>query len=106
MRVQRWAVQWVGGGTRRLIGAPALPQLTAADFGGAVPARVSYVVVLEISAEGFIVPGSLILRQSSGYTAADAKVRTAVSTWRFETAPGSSPAAAIATLHIERKDVR
>ena len=100
------SIEWVGSGSRRPVGALALPRLTAADFGGAVPARVSYLIVFEVNAEGLVVPGSLILRQSSGYTLADPKVRATVSTWRFDPAPGAPRVTAIATLHISRDEIR
>ncbi|MFW6288989.1 MAG: hypothetical protein ACOC2Q_04340, partial [Spirochaetota bacterium] len=100
------AIEWVGSGGRRPVGGLALPTLTAEDFGGQVPARISYLIVFEVNADGLVVPGSLILRQSSGYTRADQKVRASVSTWRFEAAPGAPPITAIATLHITRDEIR
>jgi outer membrane biosynthesis protein TonB len=99
-------IEWVGGGSRRPVGELALPNLSATDFGGQVPARVSYLIVFEVNEDGLVVPGSLILRQSSGYTLADQKVRRAVSTWRFDPAPGTPPVTAIATLHISRDRIR
>lgn len=98
------AIEWVGSGSRRPI-VVTQPDLRASDFGGTVPARVSYLVVFEVDEDGLVVPGSLILRQSSGYTLADQKVRRAVSTWRFDPAPGSAPVTAIATLHIARDEI-
>ncbi|MFW5883921.1 MAG: hypothetical protein ACOCVW_00440, partial [bacterium] len=101
------AIEWVGSGSRRPIGELTRPELAASDFGGTVPARLSYLVVFEVDEDGHVVPGSLILRQSSGYTLADQKVRRAVSTWRFDpAAPGTSPVTAIATLHIARDEIR
>jgi outer membrane biosynthesis protein TonB len=100
------SIEWVGSGSRRPVGRLSLPGLSAADFGGQVPARVSYLIVFEVNAEGLVVPGSLILRQSSGYTLADQKVRAAVSTWRFDPAPGAPSVTAIATLHISRDEIR
>lgn len=100
------AIEWLGSGSRRPVGELTRPALTASDFGGTVPARVSYLVVFEVDEDGLVVPGSLILRQSSGYTLADQKVRRAVSTWRFDPAPGTPPVTAIATLHIARDEIR
>lgn len=100
------AIEWVGSGSRRPVGELTRPDLTASDFGGTVPARVSYLIVFEVDEDGLVVPGSLILRQSSGYTLADQKVRRAVSTWRFDQAPGTRPVTAIATLHIARDEIR
>lgn len=101
------AIEWLGSGSRRPVGELTRPALTASDFGGTVPARVSYLVVFEVDEDGLVVPGSLILRQSSGYTLADQKVRRAVSTWRFDpAAPGTPPVTAIATLHIARDEIR
>ena len=99
------AIEWVGSGSRQPAGELTEPELTASDFGGTVPARVSYLVVFEVDEDGLVVPGSLILRQSSGYTLADQKVRRAISTWRFDPAPGTSPVTAIATLHIARDEI-
>ncbi|MFW5684525.1 MAG: hypothetical protein ACOC1I_06715, partial [Spirochaetota bacterium] len=100
------SIEWVGSGTRRPVGQLVLPRLTASDFGGQVPARISFLVVFEVNEDGLVVPGSLILRQSSGYTLADQKVRRAVSSWRFDPAPGTRPVTAIATLHIARDQIR
>ena len=100
------SIEWVGSGSRRPVGELALPALTASDFGGQVPARISYLIVFDVNENGLVVPGSLILRQSSGYTLADQKVRRAVSTWRFDRAPGAPPVTAIATLHIARDQIR
>jgi len=99
------AIEWVGSGSRQPVDELTEPKLTASDFGGTVPARVSYLVVFEVDENGLVVPGSLILRQSSGYTLADQKVRRAISTWRFDPAPGTSPVTAIATLHIARDEI-
>ena len=99
-------IDWLGQGGRPLLPGYAMPALTAADFYGSVPARVSYLFSIDVNAEGFVVPGSLILRQSSGYTLADDKVRRAVSSWRFETVQGSGIVTGIATLHIERGTIR
>ncbi len=100
------AIEWVGSGGRRPRGQLVLPTLTASDFGGQVPARISYLIVFEVNAAGQIVPGSLILRQSSGYTLADQKVRASISSWGFDPAPGAPPVTAIATLHITRDEIR
>lgn len=100
------SIDWGEAGSRSPIGTLTLPLLTASDFGGRVPARVSYLIIFDVNAQGQVVPGSLILRQSSGYTLADQKVRAALSTWRFEPAPGTPPVTAIATLHISRDAVR
>ena len=94
--------EWLGGGTRTVLGELGMPDLTSADFGGLVPGQFTYILVFDVNADGLVVPGSLIFRQSSGYTAADQKVRRAVATWRFESAPGSAPVTAICTLEIER----
>jgi outer membrane biosynthesis protein TonB len=99
-------IEWVGGGTRTFLGTQAMPSLTSDDFGGLVPARITYIMVFDVNADGLVVPGSLIFRQSSGYTAADQKVRRAVSSWRFDPAPGSPPVTAICTLVFERDDIR
>ena len=99
-------LEWVGGGSRSPVGMLALPEISAADLGGLVPARITYIIVFDVNSDGLVVPGSLILRQNSGYTAADQKVRRAVSSWRFEPAPGSQPVIAICTLILERDDLR
>ena len=99
-------IEWVGTGGRQPRGVLGLPQLTAADFGGQVPARITYLIVFEVDASGLVQPGSLILRQSSGYTGADLKVRQAVSRWAFDAAPGAPSVTAIATLHIARDEIR
>ena len=99
-------LEWVGGGTRRPIGTLAMPDLASGDFGGLVPARVSWVIVFDVDADGLVVPGSLILRNSSGYTSADQKVRRALASWQFELAPGSQPVTVICTLILERDDLR
>ena len=98
-------IDWIGAGSRQPREL-ALPQLTASDFGGNVPARISYLIVFEVNADGLVVPGSLILRQTSGYTLADQKVRRAISGWRFDPAPGAPQVTAIATLHIGRDEIR
>lgn len=97
-------IQWFGGERAALSAEP--PDLTAADFGGQVPAVVNYVVVFEVDASGRVVPGSLILTRSSGYTAADQKVRRAVQGWRFQSATGSPNVTAIATLQILRGEIQ
>lgn len=98
-------LEWVGGGSRRPVGALALPEFGADDLGGLVDARITYIIVFDVNWKGHVVPGSLILRQSSGYTAADQKVHRAVNTWHFEPAPpGSPPVTAICTLILERDD--
>ena len=99
------AIDWVGSGGRQPVGKLALPELTADDFEGQVPGRIAYLIVFEVNAEGLVMPG-LILRQSSGYTRADQKVRATVSSWRFDPAPGAPPVTAIATLHITRDEIR
>ena len=95
-------MEWIGTRSRRPVGVLSLPTFASSDFGGLVPARVSYVVVFDVSADGLVVPGSIILRQSSGYTSADRKVVNAVASWRFEPVPGSRPVTAICTLVLER----
>ncbi|MFW5783960.1 MAG: hypothetical protein ACOC2Y_04545 [Spirochaetota bacterium] len=100
------SIEWVGSGSRRPVGDLTLPELTASDFDGQVPARASFLIVFEVNADGLVVPGSLILRQSSGYTVVDQKIRRAVSSWRFDRAPGSPPVTAITTLHITRDQIR
>ncbi|MCK4513798.1 MAG: hypothetical protein KAU31_01000 [Spirochaetaceae bacterium] len=100
------SLDWVGGGSRGAVGELALPEIGSADLGGLVPARVVYIIVFDVYSAGRVVPGSLILRQNSGYTAADQKVRRAVSSWRFEPAPGSQPVIAICTLILERDNLR
>jgi len=99
------ALEWVGAGPRAAIGELTLPQLNASDFRGEVPARVDYIVVFDVNDAGVVVPGSLILRQSSGYTQADQKVRRAVLSWRFDPAPGTPSVTAIATLQITRDEI-
>jgi hypothetical protein len=100
------AIEWVGSGPRGVVSELTLPRLTASDFGGTVPARVNYIIVFDVNDAGVVVPGSLILRQSSGYTQADQKVRRAVSSWRFDPAPGTPNVTAIATLQISRDEIR
>ncbi len=98
-------VQWVGGDGRSLIGNAARPQVSASDFGGSVPERVHYIIVFQVDETGLIVPGSLILRQSSGYPRVDSNVRAAVQSWRFEAAPGAPTTTAIAQLVIARDEM-
>ncbi len=100
------AIEWVGAGPRAAIGELRLPRLTASDFGGQVPARVDYIIIFDVNDAGVVVPGSLILRQSSGYTLADQKVRRAVQSWRFDPAPGTPNVTAIAALQISRDEIR
>jgi len=100
------SLDWVGGGSRSAVGRLALPQIDSEDLGGLVPPRLTYVIVFDVNADGVVVPGSLILRNSSGYTAADQIVRRVVSSWHFEPAPGSQPVTAICTLILERDDLR
>lgn len=97
-------IEWFGGERAALSAEP--PELAADDFGGQVPAVVNYMVVFEVDAAGRVVPGSLILTRSSGYTAADQKVRRAVQGWRFQPAPGSPNVTAIATLQILRGEIQ
>ncbi|TVQ17703.1 MAG: hypothetical protein EA382_18520 [Spirochaetaceae bacterium] len=99
------AIDWIGTGSRTVLQSP-LPQIVAQDLGGQVPAWIDYIVVFDVDAAGTVVPGSLIFRQNSGYTAADQKVRQAIQRWQFEAAPGSPRVTAIATLRITRDRIR
>lgn len=94
-------LDWVGSG-RRLVGQAVLPQLTADDFGGRVPASLTFVIVFDVNSAGNIAPNSLFFRQGSGYTAADLKVAGAIRQWRFEPASGAPNATAILTLRLQR----
>jgi outer membrane biosynthesis protein TonB len=98
-------IEWFGDGERELTSF-TLPRLSASDFGGQVPAVVNYIIVFEVNSAGSVIPGSLILRQSSGYTLADQKVRQTVGTWLFEPADGSGIVTAIATLQIARDEIQ
>ncbi len=100
------SLNWVGGGSRRAVGELALPDIGSDDLRGLVPRRLTYIIVFDVNSNGVVVPASLILRQSSGYTAADQKVRNAVTRWHFEPAPGSQPVTAIFTFVLERDDLR
>ena len=99
------AIDWIGSGSRTVLQSP-LPQIVAQDLGGQVPAWIDYIVVFDVDSAGTVVPGSLIFRQNSGYTAADQKVREAIQRWQFEQAPGSPRVTAIATLRITRDRIR
>jgi TonB family protein len=99
------AIEWFGSGPRTVTDYSE-PRLTAADFGGQVPARVNYIVIFDVDAAGRVVPGTLIVRQSSGYTQADQKVRQAILGWRFEPSPSAPTVTAIATLQITRDEIR
>ncbi len=98
-------IEWIGSGGRQAVSTD-LPPLTGEDFGGQVPARVNYIIVFEVDSAGAVVPGSLILRQSSGYTLADQKIRSAVLRWRFEPAGNAPTVTAIASLQITRDEIR
>jgi hypothetical protein len=97
---------WLGESGRHLMADASRPALVADDFGGRVPADIGYVIVFEVDDHGIVIPGSLIFRNSSGYTRADEKVRQTVLTWRFNQSLGSPRVAAIVRLNIERADVR
>ncbi len=98
-------ITWVGDG-RGLVHEPVLPGLTAAHFGGRVPAQVTYIIVFDVDATGLVLPTSLLFRQSSGYTAADREVAAAVRQWQFEPARGAPMATAILTLRLQRGDLQ
>ena len=83
-------LDWVGDAVRGVLGELSIPQLTADDFGGLVQARTRVIVVIDVEENGLVVPGSLIWRQSSGYTAVDLKIEAAIRTWRFQPDPGST----------------
>ena len=100
------AIEWVGTGGRRPLRPLEPPELTAADFGGQVPARISYLFAFKVNDQGLVIPGSLILRQSSGYTLADQKVRMAISSWMFDPSPGAEAVTAIGWFHIERAEIQ
>lgn len=97
-------VFWSGAG-RGLVSEQFMPDLTAADFGGAVPAQISFEFSFDVDANGNILPGSLIVLKSTGYTAVDQKLRQAISRWRFERAPAASLVTAVSQLTIARDGI-
>jgi len=99
------SLDWLGGGARRPRGTLRLPEYTGADFGPEGFSRIQYVIVFDVNADGRVVPGSLILRQSSGYTLADQRMLEAVSAWAFDLAPLAPNVTAICTVIIERDDL-
>lgn len=98
-------IDWFGGGSRRPRDTLFLPDYSSEDFGSQGIARIEYVIVFDVDANGLVVPGSLILRQSSGYTRADELMRSAVSRWSFEPVPGAQVVTAICTIILERDDL-
>ncbi len=85
--------------------AGRLPDLTAADFGGRVPAETLFVVIFEVDEGGRVVPGSIILQRRSVHTAANEKIRRAIASWRFQAKPGAQAESAVFTLVVRREDL-
>jgi hypothetical protein len=83
------------------------PTLEAVDFDDDIPAEATVRLGFRVDGNGLVVPGTLYTLRSSGYTAVDLKIREAVSRWTFDPAPEGTPSVtAIATLRINRDDVR
>ncbi len=82
-------------------------EFSAEDFGDNVPPITTIVVVFDVDARGFVVPGSLIFQQRSRYTRVNEKVREEVRGWRFEPLPSGQThtQTGIFTLVINRGDV-
>jgi TonB family protein len=71
-----------------------------------VPARLEFVVVFDVDPQGVVVPGSVILQKSSGHTAVDRKVRSAILNWKFLPKPQAETETGVFTLVVERSDIR
>ncbi|MFP4010508.1 MAG: hypothetical protein ACLFUM_02320, partial [Spirochaetaceae bacterium] len=100
--------EWVGTGARELTNPPPVPEgfFNAADFGGSVPARATFVVVFEVDERGNVRPGSVLFQQGASYVEATEKLRSRIRGWTFEAAEGAPPATGIFTLTVRREEVR
>ncbi len=97
------SLQWSGADGRG--GVPSKPQLTAAMFGGTVPARIEFVVTFDVDGRGQVVPGSIAFAHRSGYTRVNEEVRRTVAGWTFQPKPGTPVESAVFTLIVYREDV-
>ncbi|TVR02026.1 MAG: hypothetical protein EA403_09690 [Spirochaetaceae bacterium] len=96
-------IQWSDGAGRG--GIPREPRITAAMFGGSVPARTEFVVLFDVGPNGSVIPGSIVFQTRSGYTRVNEEVRRTISGWTFQPKAGASVETAIVTLIVFREDV-
>ena len=96
-------VEW-SGAPRSALGPLPEIGLTARDFGGTVPPEVRYLIVFDVDAAGNVVPGSVVMQQRSGFTAADSKVGAAIRQWRFNA--GRTTSTAVFPLIIRSDQIR
>jgi hypothetical protein len=99
------AIQWSGPEGGRGPGGE-LPNITASDFQGPIPPRITFVVAFDVDSQGVVIPGSVIVQRKSGSTQVDRKVRNAILGWKFLPKPGADRETGVFTLVVERQDIR
>ena len=99
------AIQWSGPEGGRGSGGE-LPSITASDFQGPIPPRITFVVAFDVNSQGVVIPGSVVFQRRSGYTQVDRKVRSAILGWNFFPKPGADRETGVFTLVVERQDIR
>lgn len=99
------SIQWSGPEGGRGTGGD-LPSITASDFQGPIPPRITFVVAFDVNSQGVVIPGSVLVQRRSGYTQVDRKVRSAILGWKFFPKPGADRETGVFTLVVERQDIR